>query len=248
MSTFSETSSGYMLCKGVAERGKYTNTHFFFSWIWLTPPPPTKYSMFSEFQCFFWSFFCHISLIFLDSCTDTCYPSDYQLTRSTSCSKVFCARIFTWRNIRGKLPKAVSFLKFNVASDIIVGIGAHRVWVHTCTISYSIESLLNTADVDGGLCTATGTSKCPPLHTLTHSPNYVRTLIFGFRKWKNLIIRPLVFQLHPVTPLMLWKHWKPEKLKRTSRILQRPPESCRTVTWSADKSVKLALWFTPVKF
>ena len=25
--------------KGVAERGKETNTHFFFSWVWLTPPP-----------------------------------------------------------------------------------------------------------------------------------------------------------------------------------------------------------------
>jgi hypothetical protein len=31
------------------------HSHFFFSWIWLTPPHPlpTKYSMFSEFQCFF---------------------------------------------------------------------------------------------------------------------------------------------------------------------------------------------------
>jgi len=30
-------------------------SQFFFSWIWLTPspPPPTKYSMFSEFQFFF---------------------------------------------------------------------------------------------------------------------------------------------------------------------------------------------------
>jgi hypothetical protein len=31
------------VAKGVAEHGKETNTHNFFSWIWLTSPPPPSY-------------------------------------------------------------------------------------------------------------------------------------------------------------------------------------------------------------
>ena len=75
-------------------------------------------------------FFHHIHLIFLDSCTDTLYPSEHELIRCISCLKVFCAQIFTWRNIRGKLLKAASFVIFIVTSNIIVGIGADRVWAH----------------------------------------------------------------------------------------------------------------------
>jgi hypothetical protein len=81
----------------------------FFSWIWLTPSPPSpaKYSMFSEFQCFFSMFFYYKDLIFLDSCTDTLYPFDHKLIRSKSRLKVFCAQIFThmWEITQnGKLP------------------------------------------------------------------------------------------------------------------------------------------------
>jgi hypothetical protein len=52
-----------------------------------------------------------------------------------------------------------------VTSDIIAGIGADRVWAHIRLILWSIKTLVDAADVDGGLRTATGTSKCtPPLH------------------------------------------------------------------------------------
>jgi hypothetical protein len=43
----------------------------------------------------------------------------------------------------------------------------------------------------------------PPLYTFTHAPNRFRSLIFGFRKSKSLRIRPLVFQLHAATPLVV---------------------------------------------
>jgi len=83
----------------------------FFSWIWLGSgrPPLAKYSMFSKFQCFFSMFFHHKDLIFLDSCTDTLYPFDYKLIRSKSCLKVFCAQIFTRRNICGKITQSDEF-------------------------------------------------------------------------------------------------------------------------------------------
>ena len=122
----------------------------------LADPPPPKYSMFSKFQCFFSMFFHLIHLIFLDSCTDS---SEHELIRCISCLKVFCAQIFTRRNIHGKLLKAVSFVIFIVTSHIIVGIGAYKAWAHTCMIPYFIDSLLNAVDIDGGLRTATGTSK-----------------------------------------------------------------------------------------
>jgi len=75
---------------------------------------------------------------------------------------------FGRRNICGKLLKAVSFVNSIATSDIIAGIGADRVWAHSRTILWS---LLDAADVDGGLRTATGTSKCTPphLHSLTQS-------------------------------------------------------------------------------
>jgi len=85
---------------------------------------------------------------------------------------MFCAWFFGGRNICGKLLKAASFVNSIVTSDIIAGIGADRVWAHTRTILWSIKTLLDAADVDGGLCTATGTSKCTPpphLHSLTQS-------------------------------------------------------------------------------
>ena len=126
------------------------------------------------------------------------WPSTYKI--HIVLKSVLCTNLYLEEHM-WKIAKAVSFLKFNVASNIIVSIGVYRVWVHTCTISYSIESLLNTADVDGGLCTATITLKCPP-PPHPHSPNYIQTLIFGFRKWKTLIIWPLVFQLYPTTPLV----------------------------------------------
>ena len=115
------------LIKGVAERGKETNTHFFFLRIWLFPPLPTKYSMFSEFQCFFWMFFSHINLFFLDSCADHFQLPDHQFTRFKSRSKIFCVWFFGRRNICGKLLKAASFVNSTVTSDIISGIGADRV-------------------------------------------------------------------------------------------------------------------------
>ena len=71
-------------------------------------------------------------------------------------------------------------------NNIIVGIGADRVWAHIYTILYSADSLLNVADVDGGLCTATGTSKCtPPPHP--HSLTRLRSdLNFWIQKVKVL--------------------------------------------------------------
>ena len=74
--------SGLLMMKGLNSRG-WRNVEFvptltiFFLWIWLTPPPPlpTIYSMFSKFQCFFWMFFWHMHLFFLDSCTHSfCLP------------------------------------------------------------------------------------------------------------------------------------------------------------------------------
>ena len=55
------------------------------------------------------------------------------------------------------------------------------------TILWSIKTPL---DIDGGLCTATGTSKCTPLqplwHTFTRIPNRSRSYIFGFKKSNSL--------------------------------------------------------------
>ena len=63
---------------------------------------------------------------------------------------VLCMNLYLEEHI-WEIAKSSEFLKLNVASYIIVGIGVYRVWVHTCTISYSIESLLNMADIDGGV-------------------------------------------------------------------------------------------------
>ena len=145
-------------------------------------------------------FFSHMSLFILDSCADHFHLPDHQFTRFKSRSKMFCAWFFGRRNICGKLP---SFVNSIVTSDVIAGIGADSVWVHTRTISiisWSIKTLLDAADVDGGLRTATGTSKCIPF---THSPYRFQSfkLIFGFKKSKSLRIRPLLFQLHFAAPL-----------------------------------------------
>ena len=64
----------YIYSKGVAECGKETTTRnfFFCGSVDLLPPLPTKYSMFSKFQCFFKMFFViwvhffliHVSILF----------------------------------------------------------------------------------------------------------------------------------------------------------------------------------------
>jgi hypothetical protein len=128
--------------------------------------------MFSNFQCFFQMFFGHMGLFFPNRCTYLpCLP-DHEITRSRSCSKMFCAQVFAWRNICGKLLKAASFVSSIVTSNIIAGIGVDRFWAHSRTISLSVDSLLDAADVDGEFCTATGTSKCTPPpqpHSFTQS-------------------------------------------------------------------------------
>ena len=109
------------------------------------------------------------------------WPSTYKI--HIVLKSVLCTNLYLEEHMR-KIAKAVSFLKFNVASNIIVSIGVYRVWVHTCTISYSIESLLNTADVDGGLCTATRTLKCPPPSTPSLTQLH-SDLNFWIQKVKN---------------------------------------------------------------
>jgi len=60
---------------------------------------PVVKSKNSRFQCFF---FHHIGLIFLDSCTESLYSCDHELTRSThsACESVLCTNLYweeqTW--------------------------------------------------------------------------------------------------------------------------------------------------------
>ena len=65
-----------------------------------------------------------------------------------------------------KFIESEEFLWTPLLPDVIAGIGADRVWAHTRSISWSIETLV-VADVDGGFCTATGTSLF-----LTRSPAF----------------------------------------------------------------------------
>ena len=91
------------------------------------------------------------------------------------------------------------FMIFNVASDIVVGaLGSG------CILAQSHTPLIHSSTRQ----TLTAGCAQPPEHRnvpLTYSPDYVqvRTLIFGFREWKPLKIRPLVFQLHPAIPSVL---------------------------------------------
>ena len=113
---------------------------------------------------------------------------------------------------------------FNVASDVIVGIGAYRVWVHTFTISYSIYSLLNAADVDGGLCTATGTSKWPPPphpHSLTRLCSDLDFWIQRVKTFKNSTSCFSTTSRHPLAclsfrscPQFLWAAGSSEEEER----------------------------------
>jgi len=109
---------------------------------------------FPSSNVFFEMFFCHMGLCFLDSCTAFCQPGHHSIT-STSHWKMFCTWIFAWRNIGGKLLKAASFMNSGVTSNIIAGS-----WSNTWKISWSIDSLFNAPDVNGGFCPTIGTSKC----------------------------------------------------------------------------------------
>jgi hypothetical protein len=63
-----------------------------------------------------------------------------------------------------------------------------RVWAHTRIILWSIKTLLDAADVDEGLRTATGTSKCTPphLHSRTQSLSELDFWIQEVRVLTNL--------------------------------------------------------------
>ena len=127
--------------------------------------------MFSKFQCFFWMFFSHMSQCFLDSCANHFHLPDHQFVRSKSLENVLCMILWVEEHM-WEITKSgefwVSFVNSTVTSDIIAGIGAYTVWAHTRTLLWSIKTLLNKADIDRGLCTATGTSKCT-LHLHSHT-------------------------------------------------------------------------------
>jgi len=175
----------------------------FFSWIRLTPSPPHLPNIvcFPSSNVFFECFFVIQVYFFFDSCTSLFCLPDLQFTRSTSYPKMFCAQVFAWRNIHGKLLKVASFVNFTVTSNIIAGIAAYMVEVHNWIITLSVDSLLKVADIDGGSAQPPEHQNVPPLHILTRSPNRFRSSIFVLRKSMPLRIRPLVIQLHAATPL-----------------------------------------------
>jgi hypothetical protein len=75
---------------------------------------------------------------------------------------ILWAEEHTW-----EITESGEFVNSIVTSDIIAGIGADRVWSRTRTILWSMETLLNAADDDGGLCTAPKCTPPPHLHSLT---------------------------------------------------------------------------------
>jgi hypothetical protein len=100
-----------------------------------------------------------MGLFFLDSCTDPFFPPDHKSTRSTSRSKMFRAWIYWKRRVLwySLLPP--------ISLSALVRRGSGHIFAQFHTPLNALDSLLNVADVDGGLCTATGTSKCtPPPH------------------------------------------------------------------------------------
>jgi len=172
-----------------------------------------------------------MGLFLLDSRTDPLFPPAHKSTRSTSRSKMFCAWIFARRNICGKLLKAASFVKFIVTSTIslsaLVRIGSGHIFTQYYTPL--IHSSMWQTSTEG--CAQPPERRnVPPLHTLTRSPDCVRTLIFGFRKWKSLRIRHPVFQLHPATPLEV-----PEPL--SSKGIQKIREALKTERWASSLAI-----------
>jgi len=111
----------------VAERGKCTNTHYFFFVNLADPSPHLLYKVcFSEFQCFFECFFVLWSWLLESTVPTTSAYLPINLRTFKSQSKMLCLQVFTWRNICEKLPKAVSLTSVHITFNIIIGIGADK--------------------------------------------------------------------------------------------------------------------------
>ena len=150
-----------------------TLTSFFFSWIWLPPTPslpthPPNIVCFPSsnffFECCFiiWVYFFLIRVM-----NPSVYLSvnlqDPNLARKCSVHDSLCggtAEEPTWDITgSGKFCELHCCLRYHCRDWCGWGLD---------TILWSIETLLDMAEVEGGLCTATGTSK-RTLHTFTHS-------------------------------------------------------------------------------
>ena len=96
----------------------------------------------------------------------------------------------------------MSFVIFIVASNIIVGIGAYRVWEYTCTIFYPLIHSSTWQMLMEDCAQPVERRNVPPPHP--HSLTWLR-LDFGFRKWKPLRIWPCVFlttSRYPLAPAL----------------------------------------------
>jgi hypothetical protein len=141
-----------------------TLTFFFRRSGWPPPLPlPTKYSMFSEFQCFFecffviWIYFFLIHVPIL-SVYLTINLQDPHQARKCSVHKSLlggtCVGNYSKRRV------LCTLLLPPISLPGLVRIGSGHILEQSQWLS--IGSLLDVADVDGGFRTATGTSKCTP--------------------------------------------------------------------------------------
>jgi len=156
--------------------------------------------MFSEFRFFLEYFFVLWSQVFENPVpTASAYlPINSRTFKSQS--KMLCSRVFSWRNICEKLPKAVSFTSVQITFNIIVGIGAGKVSAHNCRI-------LGQSIHFPWLQTPTKVSTQPPerrnvspLCTLTHSLKHFRTRFLNSEGSKSSEIDLWYFPHMPPPP------------------------------------------------
>ena len=181
--------------KGVAERGKETNTHIFF-FVGLADPP-TPYlpnivcfpSSNVFFECFLviwvYSPLIHVEIT---SSYLTINLQDPNLARKCSVHDSLGGGTYVGNYWKRRVLWTPLLPPILLPGLVQIGSG------DMLEQSYSQSKHSSTwQTLTEGYAQPPEHENVPPLYTFTHAPNRFRSLIFGFRKSESLRIRPLVF-------------------------------------------------------